>query len=300
MSDLQMRTRDDWENPNSLRSYLALTLSRGQLGLVLGAGVSKPFGLPDWPTLLTRLFENHGVTKPACSAEDAAERFLTECCMSNKEKYLDSIQAALYQGVQFEYESLSRLHTLAAVGAIVMSSRRGSASDVVTFNYDDLLETYLDYHGFVTRSIHKEYDWVYRADACIYHPHGFLPHAAGQARSETVVFDQHSYSKMLSGTNAWKEVTTAFFRRRVCLFLGLSGADSNFDSLVTSIDSIHPARTSGLPYWGVAVLAGEDLASRTKWETRGIYCHEISSYESHLSTFLFEICQEAARNAFRE
>jgi hypothetical protein len=40
-------------------SSLAASLSAGSLSIVVGAGLSKPCGIPDWPTLVQTLFVSY-------------------------------------------------------------------------------------------------------------------------------------------------------------------------------------------------------------------------------------------------
>jgi hypothetical protein len=65
---LERREASDWtELPRGLRDHadrLGKLAARGELSLFLGAGMSKPVGLPDWWDLLDALAEEAGVDRP--------------------------------------------------------------------------------------------------------------------------------------------------------------------------------------------------------------------------------------------
>ena len=57
---------------------------------------------------------------------------------------------------------------------------------MITFNYDDLLEIYLEFHGLVVEPIWRDEHWASNADIRIYHPHGFLPLDPRHGRSDDI------------------------------------------------------------------------------------------------------------------
>lgn len=78
MSIPLMTNRDDFNNEDQVRSYLANQLVLGRLSVVLGAGISYHFGLPLWNKLVQRLYEGTPNSMPTGdhSNEDLVSYFL--------------------------------------------------------------------------------------------------------------------------------------------------------------------------------------------------------------------------------
>ena len=296
MSKSVMSLIDDFNDRGSLTKYLGHQLFRGRLALILGAGISKPFGLPEWDDLISKLFEKKGDTKPADkTAAQLAEFFRLKYFEDDSEGFKTAVHEALYENASADFKSLRENGTLAAFGALVMSSRRGSTSDVINFNFDDLLELYLEYHGFVTDSVTNDVHWKQTADVNVYHPHGFLPFDTSKPRSDEIVLDQSSFSKVVGKEgDLWRQTAMSIFRRRTCLFVGLSGDDTNLDSMLIEAKQQHAANLENTCFWGVKFSAAENEVERSLWQERGVYYQLISDYHTDLPSFMFEICQHAA------
>jgi hypothetical protein len=172
-----------------------------------------------------------------------------------------------------------------------MASRRGNASEIVTFNYDNLLEIYLAYHGFVAYSVPEEIHWFGDADVNIYHPHGFLPYGGALEPSSTLVLDRESYDKILGKDLSWRQLLLTVMRTHTCLFIGLSGDDIALTQLLTDVKDVHAITASSELFWGVCFTTNPDL--KTRWENRNVFCLILKSYDG-LPDILFSICQEAA------
>src|SRR5688500_1470480 len=95
-----MHDPDQWRSESALIGHLASELVRGRLGLLLGAGVSTFYGLPDWRTLVNRVCHNLG-EPPLSPADDPITRIggiRVRHFERNEIGYLDAVRAALYQG----------------------------------------------------------------------------------------------------------------------------------------------------------------------------------------------------------
>jgi hypothetical protein len=262
---------------------------------VLGAGISKPFGLPEWGELVQRLFAAQSETPPPEAPERQAEYFRLKHFEKNPRGFTDAIHKALYVGVSADFAALRANGTLAAIGTMVMASHRGSVSDVVTFNFDNLLELFLGYHGFVTASVFREFHWAQSSDVAIYHPHGLIPFDPNQERSDKPVFDQSSYSAVVGKADSpWRQTILTILRRRTCLFVGLSGRDDNLDSMLQECRDQHASRGENAAYWGVAFSSTDDDVARRIWQNRGVFFNKVVDYDHDLPAFLFAICQKAA------
>lgn len=290
MSDI-----DSWNDDDALVWHLADQLRNGRLALFLGAGLSQPFLKLTWQELVERTLSSKGDTLSGSSLEEEVSQFRYSHYSSDTNGYLDDVQKALYSKSMVSFESLRENPTLGAIGALVMASRRGSAKGVVTLNFDNLLELYLRYHGFVTRSVFEDTHWDGLADVTIYHPHGFLPYDNNEERSNDIVFDRISYGRALGQSGSkWREVIFSIMRTHTCVFIGLSGADLNLTSWLVDVQKEHPSKDLGSPYWGISFSTSPKTGTYASWKGMGIYCKQLVDYEKHLPEILFSVCQAAA------
>jgi NAD-dependent SIR2 family protein deacetylase len=289
--------RDEFAAEDKLREYLADQLLAGRLALILGAGVSVPFGLPQWPALVTSLYATKSAAPPANqSVERQAEVFRLTHFQNDRPGFLAAVRAAMYSGADTSFAALRKNETLAAIASLVMASHRGSASEVITFNFDDLLEVYLRYNGLIATSISTATDWSGYSDVTVYHLHGLLPSDRALTTSENIIFDQQSFSAMIGDDkNPWRQLVMSILRRKTCLFIGLSGHDNHLDSLLLAANDQHACRQASTTFWGVTFSTNSDSAPQMIWESRGVFYKVISDYDAALPNFLFSICQEAAK-----
>ena len=297
MAKFRMSNIDEFGDPATLARYLGEQLISGRLTLVLGAGISKAFGLPEWDQLLGRLFAQHGESLPAQDAKRQAEFLRNKFYRNDSDKFRADVKKALYRDVGVSYEVVRRCDTLAAVGSLAMTSRRGSASQLITFNWDDLLETYLEYHGFVTASVDSDRHWATATDVTIFHPHGFLPLSATRRDSESIVFDQLSYTSIMGEEGRlWRQTLLSIMRSRTSILIGLSGNDDNLDLLLMECKGGHASMLERTAFWGVTYTTNDEDHETLFWKQRGVYPVVVTDYERDLPQRLFSIAQEAARS----
>lgn len=285
-----------YDNRALLQAHLADEAVRGRLALVLGAGVSVPFGLPDWSTLLTRLYASVGAAMPArLSDERRAEHFLSAHCTSGAD-FLQRVRDALYDGVNVGLWELRQNRTLAAVATCARSAHRERPTPVISFNFDDMLESYLEHHGCRTQVVLDSITWAASTEVVVFHPHGLLPYDRGLRASESIVLDQRSFSDIVIGESSrWKDVLRNELRRHTCLFIGVSGFDDHLDALLVATEREHAGRADGLLYWGVRLEAQArddgDLAMDGLWRRRGVATFRVNDFEDDLPRFLFDVCR---------
>ena len=295
-----MKDPSYWLDEGKLIEYLGGQLLRGRLALLLGAGVSVPFGLPSWECLLTRMSNNVGFGPLPDKADllRRAQAIKDKHFSNDEDGFLELTHACLYDGVSVEMASLERHPLLSAIGSLVMASRRGSASRVITLNYDDILETYLEYYGFDVTSVCSERHWAPNSDVVIYHPHGFLPLGKARDRSKTIVISTKDYLKAIKNDtdNVWRLIFLDTLRTHTCLHIGLSGDDLNVASLTSSTEDYHAGRPREVAYSGLRFCLeserqkSDDLITTS--EATGIHTHFFKDW-AELPIFLFRICQEA-------
>ena len=289
-----MATKEAWAHRDAVVGHLGRQLSKGRLALFLGAGVSAPLGLPGWDALVQRLCVKAGEAGPAPGDDiiGKIEALKIRRYKGREAAFLTDVHDALYQGVSADFERLRSNPLLAAIGSLTMASKRGSASKVISLNYDDLLELYLEYHGFVAEPIHRDRHWVSSGDVTILHPHGFLPLETDRLRSASIVLGTRDYIHVMGKDSLWKPALQSILRTHTTLYIGLSGADQHLQQLVEDLTRTHAAGGERLAYNGVrfAVTAGGDI--ETIMEDFGVHTQLLPSWND-LPSFLFQVCQSA-------
>ena len=290
----------EFSNPELASTNMSSYLADGTLVLFLGAGASKYFGLPGWFDLVNSLRENVGLKKleSYTNAEDlqrAADDVLD--IIKSEEKLIDAIEDVLYA----EMKSLSTTDIfsnplLLAVSAMLMGSKRGHVTRVVTLNYDDLLQWFLSVYGFSVRTIHSLPELEGAEDVRIYHPHGFIPMKdSGIPRSTNLILGLDSANRRL-GTlgDPWLEMLRHIIDSGMCLFIGMS-PDSLSDRVLQPIFSTSAKKIQGkrpLGFW----IVKDTLTPSKKAEFQR---NNIVPLEMHdpqeIANFLIEICQKAGR-----
>jgi SIR2-like domain len=290
-----MRDRGNWDDRDALEEHLAQQLLGGSLAVVLGAGVSGDFKLPDWDVLVQRLYDRVGVTRPGgLKNEMAAEQLLHSHFKTDRVKFASAVREVLYEGADLALHTLQNNRALAALGTLVMASSRGSVSRVITFNFDDVLELYLRYYGHDVDSLDVMPSLNSNADVTVYHPHGLLPSDMSQAVERGIVFAQDDYDKVIGNAgNAWQMAIQQVFASHICIFIGLSGDDYRLSQIMHTVQSsTHPACAVGDRFWGVRLgLTGD--ARAVHWEQRGVYQCNLANY-AEIPDIIFSVCQRAA------
>lgn len=293
-------TTSQFEDDATLSDYLGDELRSSRLALVLGAGLSAPFKLPTWDELVDACCLAKSITIPAPRPDnrDLAEEVRIACKMDDV--YLELVRRQLYAGRSVTMESLTANRTLSAIAALAMGSVRGTVGNVITYNFDDLLELHLSYHGFKIHRVSDVPAWNEKADIRILHPHGFLPSPMSLwTRTDWILFDRRSYSERAAREPLWREEQLPILRRNTCLLIGLSNRDGELDTLIAEVSASHPCSGAGVPYWGVrfAERSGDRATDERATETarlRGLFLKYVADYETDLPRFLFTVCQKAA------
>jgi hypothetical protein len=172
-----------------------------------------------------------------------------------------------------------------------MASRRGSAAKVITLNFDDLIEIYLEFHGFTTATIHNGCHWAAQEDVIIYHPHGYLP-LAHSGNSESIVLGETSFYEVIS-SDLWRPILATALRQHTFLYIGLSGNDIHLKSHWVELKNLHAISRDRICYHGVRFATSSCDDDRTLiMQDWGVHTHRLTSHDD-LPDFLFRVCQAA-------
>lgn len=288
-------------DPDQAIDFLAHHLRDGSLALALGAGVSRHLSLPRWFELVNgcskeaSLPATFGKSTPAdalCERMEAIEKKTSPDGKAGKGQfpaYRNLVKRALYKGINFD--NILNGELLMAIGALLMGSKRGSITEIITFNFDDVLEWYLRLHGYTVNVISGLPALRTNADVTIYHPHGFLPFHPDFRDSDFLLFSKRSYDKKLGDSvEPWTEITKALLKSKVTLFVGLSGDDQTFGPI---FDNVHTSLGTSRPT-GVWMFTKKDKTERLdQIEDRNFIVLEFDKHEDW-PAFLLKICQRAA------
>jgi hypothetical protein len=232
------------------------------LVLFLGAGVSKPYGIPTWKDLVLEIvFDQTDLARRleaidlpfrralaawlvdyydydpiilARVVKNEIRRRSSRSGRSGQTKedpnalFLEKVRAHLYPKEPLAPREPT---TLTAVADFIKrSGEKDGVAAVVSFNYDDLLERKLD--GAIDfRSV-----WSDRRSRDkslpILHPHGFLPQN-GTVEDCRLVFTEDDYHGLTTAIFHWALTSVvSYLRHHTVLFIGLSMLDPNLRRLL--------------------------------------------------------------------
>lgn len=279
-----------------LVALLAGALKEGSLALLLGAGCSTGMALPGWHQIVNALSSKlPSKSKTSFTSHTPAEKLFatmeTVRSALGDTEYLAKVRRELYKnhqnGINKEPTPLLR-----ALGAAMISSKRGSVRDVITLNFDCILEWYLGFHGMVAQVISRWPRLLFAADVQIYHPHGYLPISDefGE-KSEMIVFDSQEVDRNLRSDTAWQQVFKQLLTSRVILAVGLSGRDYLLRSLIyQAAKTVYDAEKRPLGCWLCTASVVED--TRSQLRKRGFVIHSLDSVDE-AADLIYEVCQRA-------
>ncbi|UVT18601.1 MAG: SIR2 family protein [Nitrospira sp.] len=242
----------------------------GRLSLYLGAGVSKPNGLPSWEELVQALYFTTLHDEDFINNMRPYPNYLfalAEWVLQQKNEPLDIIIRKIkqwYEGKDFItmlsttlYAGLGRqafgsditglpeylVNQNSTLKAIVdccgqsIPQKKGLRS-IVTYNYDNLVEL-----GLTHLANRKNFQVIYKgnqqleADKIpIYHVHGYIPYQAEDVKYEDIIFSEDQYNRAFQDALFWGNVVqVSQLTSSIGLMIGLSLSDRNTRRILDSI-----------------------------------------------------------------
>lgn len=209
--------------------------SFGRTSLFLGAGVSQDAGLSGWDTLLNDMVDQLHSLKEISHNEVTAimhdtgnslllkARYLKHLCNERDISLVDLLRNALYRREVKESQ---------LVNALVKSIETGNVSEVITYNYDDLLERALDKGDFSYSTL----DMQSRPNPGympIFHVHGFISREKDNSFDKNVVLAEDEYHSLYNDVFHWANLEQLHaLAQTTCFFIGLSMMDPNLRRLM--------------------------------------------------------------------
>lgn len=238
------------ENARAASSWESLVRDAraGAVTLILGAGVSRPSGVPTWTELADALWEVAFDERLPLGASDVPqfEPFVFELVERalGRSRFERELRRALYAratSVKKTLESDGDCTLGVVASAIVREIRRRERHlvRVLTFNVDDVLERALRHlspdvpraYLPITRVSHHPERIGRHAPIPIYHLHGFVPSGEGSENApfdarDSLVFTDLEYWGSVAVPNAFANRVMSFaLHDSHCIFLGLSMTD---------------------------------------------------------------------------
>jgi hypothetical protein len=292
-------TSNSYKSEKDLVNFLSKLLNRGSIALVIGSGISKPLGLPIWTELIERMFNSQKKIKydKKKNLLKNAESIKKIVCFSKDNIFNNRVKKALYQDIKnLDYNKIKENSTILALGALTMSSRRGNIANIVTLNYDDILELYLEYNGFIVNSICDDYMLMGNEDIRIFHLHGFLPFSKNKRNSKKITLDQNDYSNLEKNSlSPLRQQILNIFRANFIIFIGVSGNDPDLEYLLNQVKTEHILQRPDYNYWGITITTSRSKKLKSFWERNNVFTKRIGNYPKDLPNLLFSICQKAAK-----
>ena len=260
-----------------IREEARRAFERERVTLFLGAGVSVDAGLPKWNELLVGMFKRKGRKPFEYISDKYADDVVKACNNSsiivgryayngygNMARFSERIKDVLYEN-QHNSRLVDEL-------CDVIASEKGhrQISHVITYNYDDLIETGLDKIGY------KEYYSVYGKNRNaakklpIYHVHGMIPQR--ELISSTPILSEKDYHELYKNNHNWANVVQLYsMNNTTCFFIGLSMNDPNLRRLLDfsrSEEGNSPAEIDRFPHYVFLKKEqlGEDVMSMINQE----------------------------------
>jgi hypothetical protein len=298
MTSISMKLATSWEVNGTVIKFLAEQLNKSRLSLVVGAGLSTEFGLPNWQTLIDKLVGQAEL--PSDFVKQTAKRqasYIKTKIFKNDSSILNNrIREIIYDDAKINFETLQDSKILSSLGALIMASSRGSVSNVITFNYDDILETYLSYYGFTCESTVEGISWTTDKDVVVHHPHGLMPCDKSLPIKGDIILDSSSFHSIMQESSHWKRTVFNIMSSTFPIFIGVSGDDDHLADHVEECKKNHVSLINKeLAYWGIWFTTDDQTASAQIWRSLKIFPYKVSNY-SEIPSILFKICQESSRN----
>ena len=270
------------EYPRALLHMRAQAV-HGRFSLILGAGLSKQFGVPDWPKLVQAIAKDSAV-----QGEKILERFEGKGSLPYKTellfqhfrsreangprssavgspefenitaaKWLKICQAHLYKNTPGDLNKAIEKHAyLPKLVPIIQD-----ASITITYNFDDFVERALftmkasQDRGLGYETVTSPWTQFSRRKAVIYHPHGMLPKELMEFPRDRLVFSESSYAKLFLGALAGDfSFLLNHTSKNTCLIVGSSLEDEDLRNLLIQTAQGNP----GNPHYHVHFVGAGD------------------------------------------
>lgn len=236
VDNISVSVKEDWLfKRKRLISDAHNDFSQGHNTFFFGAGLGPGVNMPTWNELLGDLMDKAQKTSNlAIGSSDYKD--IDESCNHSAliigryiESGFDSIDAFKKQMHASLYKNSPKPNS-ALYNSLVKAIQTKKVEQVITFNYDDLIETALEKKGIKIRSIFERSHYS-GPDFPIYHVHGMIPQT--RKIESTPVLSEKEYHTLYKESFHWSNVIQLqALSSTTCFFIGLSMNDPNLRRLL--------------------------------------------------------------------
>lgn len=259
--DLQFLDKD---SKKSFQNFIKDS-KKGNITLFCGAGISVSAGLPTWYSFLKKIvstflvhwqFQEKGnqmykdrVPKNMSIAmigeffenelpKGLSDQFLKEDSLILAQLIKNCIEPKnwtylLRKSLYGEGNENLKKSTLVKSIVKMIIQNMNLIDSVVTYNYDDLIESSLNNKSFKTTSIVNENSYKKFKHFPVYHVHGILP-IKGGITSKIYLSEDDFLSEIKQPTSWYNNLHASKLTNNTCLFVGLSFNDPNLKRLLAT------------------------------------------------------------------
>lgn len=259
--------------------HLKWHLDHRSMGLVLGAGVSRPLGLPKWKDLVKDLQDYIAEQYPGSltqihgslpyQSQVLFQMFERALLCDNEIRSLNEqernievrvrwrrlIHSMLYKKLPNDESFQENLAAHPYLRTLTYVAKRSPLT--VTYNFDDAIERILDEirepeerektlpHQSIWSPRHK-----FRPDGqVIFHVNGFLPYNFDRRHSEELVFSETEFANKVYNTDSYENnFLVNHFGSTTCIFVGLSLNDASLKNQLRQASLLNPGHYNFLVY----------------------------------------------------
>jgi SIR2-like domain len=249
----------DWRDRTRTQlQQLKETYKAEGVTLVLGAGVSASAGLPAWDSLIASMYVT--LLAKELGASDASDSNLRSLAMAAagftdgspllSARYIrrgledgtfgatgtfqDELTRALYTGLSADKPPSSLIQVIARLCQPARTGPR--VRSVITYNFDDLVESELARTGVQHRAVYTSGDHLHPDELPVHHVHGFLPQDSTRYENlekSLLAFSEEGYHELFRNPYHWTNIVQLnAFRESTCVLIGLSLTDPNLRRLL--------------------------------------------------------------------
>lgn len=242
--------------------HMRKQVSLNRFGLIFGAGLSKPFGIPNWGELVNNIADDPEVKGKeilTMSAPHTALTYKTEMLFEHfkrnqykqhpdnehhtrkldylvASKWREIVRKHLYAGIKEPVNIALTNHPY--LNEYIPLIKKSYLT--VSYNFDDFIEQSIlakrneeerDSLGY--ESVTNPWAQFRRTTSIIYHPNGVIPQKALETPSDRFVFSEASYAEQLMGIYIGDQTSLInHFSKHTCLLIGLSLEDETLRNVL--------------------------------------------------------------------